>query len=97
MNVLYVLHAPLNFPSSYIGFFAAEVDGLRFLSAVVLSYFFLHKLGWSDYTLMAVFCISMIGFLISIALSDVTWNVFACRFFYCNLNILMTKLYHYWF
>jgi len=78
--VLYVLHAPLNFSSSYIGYLAAEVDGLKFLSAILLSYVFLHKFGWPDVILMLICCVSMIGFLIFTALSDETWKVFACTF-----------------
>jgi len=76
INVLYVLHAPLSFSSSFIGYLSAEVDGLIFLSALLLDYIFLHKLGWSDVKVLVIFCTSMIGFLISTALSDEVWKVF---------------------
>jgi len=77
--VLYILRSPINFSSSNIGYFFAELNGLKFIGASLINYICLHKLSWSDNRILMVYCIASIGANISFAVSNTPWHIFVCK------------------
>lgn len=81
VSVLYMLHPPLNFSPSYIGYFFGEMNALKALGAWGINFLVMKKLQDRDSTLIFISCICYSLMAVSLTFATELWHIFLGEYF----------------
>ena len=76
ITVFYVLHQPLNFRPSQIGYLFTEVNAMKFIGASLVNFILIHKMKWNDYSIIMMASLMYGGFTLSLALAQKEWHIY---------------------
>ena len=76
IGVLYVLHAPLNFTPSHIGYLFAEVNAVRFIGACLVSVVLVSRFHMSDYLVVVMTSVAYVGLTLTLSVTSTSVHVF---------------------
>ena len=74
--ILYLLHTPLHFTPSSIGYVLASESGIKFVSAVIVTTVFIKKLKWHDSSLILICSIAVTGYSLCLAFSRINLEIY---------------------
>ena len=77
--VFYLLHEPLNFAPTQIGYFLAEAMCLKFIGSMIIDYVLVYRLHVKDYFLIIFSFFTFGGLFLSIGLSRKEWQIYSCK------------------
>ena len=80
VKVLFVLHHPLAFSSSMIGYFLATSLIYRGIGVVGGMPVFIHVMKLKDYTMIILSCVTTLVMFVALAFATKTWMVFVGKY-----------------
>ncbi|XP_057313269.1 proton-coupled folate transporter-like isoform X2 [Hydractinia symbiolongicarpus] len=76
VSILFMLHQPLNFAPSAIGYFLAGLNGVKFIGALLVNFILIHRYKWTDYSVILLASVMYCGFALSMGLANKYWHVY---------------------
>ena len=80
MKILFVLHPPLSFSSSMIGYYLAVSLLYRGIGVVGGMPILIHKMKLKDYTMTIIGCVTTLVMFSFLAFATKTWMMFVGKF-----------------
>ena len=94
VKILFILHPPLSFSSSMIGYYLSISMLYKGIGVVGGMPIFIRKMKLNDYTMVIIGCFSTLAMFVSLAFATKVWIVFAgrCQFAFSCILLFITLL-----